>query len=1123
MRSSEIIQQKIESSRSFKEILAAVNSKQNAVVTNCIGAGRAFYVASLFKSLQKRIFCIWGDEESAKNFYDDIIQILVDGEIQFFPAIDKNLWSELGPPSTIIGRRLQTIKSLLFNNRGIIITSAEALLEKIASPTLIQENARKVTINDFVDFDEFIAHLMSLGYTREMKTERPGEMSVRGGIVDVFPLEEEYPFRIEFNGDVIESIRTFDPETQRSLSSRDSAVLIPLGAAGLYGPYIDQPVDRKPLSATLFDYIADEEVIITFDSILLNKDLSEKAEENKNRFLKFCEIHNLTQEIQIQEFYCETKTIISKLNNYNMIDFQSIFSFEANNTIDCNMRKSGQFGGNLSLFKKEIELLERQHVNDKSPFYILLACESQSQAARMKDLLQQENISPRLQIITLNVGEGFLWPDKNIYLFTNRELYGRSRSLQFDRMRQRALLLEEVAKLKENDFVVHVDYGVGIFRGLQVISTYGRNRECIKIEYADGDMLYVPLEKMDRVQKYSSREGYSPTLNKLGTKNWQKIKAKTKQKVKDIAKDLIKLYAKRKMSPGFSFSPDTIWQKELEASFPYEDTVDQLNAVEEIKRDMEAPIPMDRLICGDVGFGKTEVAIRAAFKALVDGKQVAVLVPTTILAQQHYNTFCERMNRFPVKIEVLSRFKTLKQQKEIVKKLADGEIDLIIGTHRLLGKDVRFKSLGLLIIDEEHKFGVIHKEKLKLLKANIDTITLSATPIPRTMHMGLIGVRDLSVINTPPQNRQTVQTEVCRFDKELIREIILKECARGGQVFFIHNRVGTIYAMTQLLRELVPEITIATAHGQMPAHELEKIMLKYMAGEIQCLVTTLIVESGLDIPNANTLIVNRADKLGLSQLYQLRGRVGRSNQKAYAYFLVPPLKKLTKNAIRRLQTIQEFSYLGSGYKIAMRDLEIRGAGNIFGAEQSGFINVLGFELYSKIIEEAIQELRGELISPQTKEALCKEDNFEARIELVAPALLPEDYVPLVEDRVDIYRRLIESKDETAVQSIAEEIRDRFGSLPMAAENLIDYIVLKKLARKANVEEITFQDNIVIGKFNSQRLPKGEQFLAWIGKIVGYTEQNIEFKQVNNQLLFELKLLPDQSAIKQVRNFLQKII
>ncbi|RPH94212.1 MAG: transcription-repair coupling factor, partial [Calditrichaeota bacterium] len=752
---------------------------------------------------------------------------------------------------------------------------------------------------------------------------------------------------------------------------------------------------------------------------------------------------------------------------------------------------------------------------------IVMACDSDGQRDRLRELFFQEDFPHYIHISTLNLSSGFSWPAEKLFIYTSRELYSRVRLPKLDKLIKRPVSFREQSSMHRGDYVVHTDYGIGIFQGLEKIRAYGKVRECLTIEYLDGDKVYVPLEKMDQVQKYSAAEEGVPALSKLGSINWEKLKERTKQRMKEIAGELIGLYAARRMQEGYAFAEDTVWQNELEASFQFEETIDQLNAIRDVKFDLAASRPMDRLVCGDVGYGKTEVAVRAAFKVVTDGKQVAVLVPTTILAQQHFMTFSERMKNFPVRIEMISRFKSPKEQKEIIEKLQDGKIDLIIGTHRLLSKDVKFKDIGLLVVDEEQRFGVMHKENIKLIKNSVDTLTLSATPIPRTMHMALMGAKDMSIINSPPNNRRPIKTEVSRFDRDLIREAVLKEIDRGGQVFFVHNRVQSIYGMASLVRDIVPEASVAVAHGQMKGHELEKVMLKFLQGAVQVLVCTMIIENGIDMPHANTLIINRADKFGLAQLYQLRGRVGRSDQQAYAYLIIPPMRRLSHDAIRRLQTIQENSELGAGYKIAMRDLEIRGAGNIFGAEQTGFVNALGFDLYTRIIKEAIREIRKE--KNLDVEEVEEEPTLDAKVECAVDAYLPEDYISSTAERVDVYRRLVQASKPQQIQNLQKELVDRFGELPEKAQNLFDYMIIKMLASKAKLSKLVLKDQHLTGEFDYQNLPAGEEFKSWLHKLVQAVPKELALRQENDQLVFELFLTHGKSLLKEAKNVLQRII
>ncbi len=1085
-----------------------------------IGSARSLLVGLLFESLSQTTICLLPTEEEARQLNEDLVELLGEELVSFFPAISKQAWSEVGPTSSVVGGRILALKKLLDQQKIVVVTSAPALIEKVANRNDLAAHRIQVSTGANVEFGSLIESLVQIGYVREERVNRPGEMSVRGGLIDVFLYEELHPFRIECFGDQIESIREFDVESQRSISKREHIDVLPLSSAGPYLPYDEQPIDSLQLESTLLEYFPPDALMCFFNRSLF---LNELEDWEKNWSIKFesqAAETDQAHQLHYDAYYGHRRIIEKLLGAFKHVDFGR-FGDHSTKLVDFGMQPCAHFGGNLSLFRDETHRHWRENsAGSRSPSVAVL-CDSEAQTNRLRDLFAEESFPEGILVEKLNLSDGFLWPESGLAVYTDKNIYGRQRLPKAGKMATRKISFNDFAAMKNGDFVVHADYGIGIYRGLKRIKAYDRERECLVIEYRDGDIVYVPLEKMDCVQKYSSRESVVPSLNKLGNADWERLKKRTKARVKEVASQLIRLYAMRKMQSGYAFSKDTVWQKELEASFVYEETVDQLNAVDEIKADMEKSIPMERLVCGDVGYGKTEVAIRAAFKALNDGKQVCVLVPTTVLAQQHYNTFSERLRAYPVKIEMLSRFRSPAQQKEIVANLAKGKIDLIIGTHRLLSTDVKFSDLGLLIVDEEQKFGVLHKERLKLLKATVDTLTLSATPIPRTMHLALMGARDMSIINTPPSNRHPVYTEVCRFDREHIRESILKEVQRGGQVFFVHNRVQSIHAIAGLLRELIPEVTFAVAHGQMNSAELEKVMVAFSRGEVQCLICTMIIESGIDMPNANTLIVNRADRFGLSQLYQLRGRVGRSNQQAYAYLLVPPLRKLSRTAIKRLQTIQEHTDLGSGYKIAVRDLEIRGAGNIFGAEQSGFVDALGFELYAKIIEEAIRELKADL---NMEPAAPKDETaIEPKINMNVDAYLPPEYVSSAAERVDIYRRLIEAKTPADIQDLQTELVDRFGPLPEAARDLTSYILIKILSRQAKVEEIALRNSRILAKFSSAAIPKGEQFRIWLGKIVQKVDQPVEIKQEGDGLSLELKAPHGKSQLELTKSFLQDLI
>ncbi len=1101
----------LEQSETCQNLLASIPRRDTLYLRGLAGSSHAFLNTIIFRHNEQCLLCIFDDGDEARQHYDDLSSLLEDeSRLLYYPELGKKMWSELGPETIVVGRRLLTLKYALSDSPNVIITTASALLEKIASRESIERGKINLQVHSSADFEETIKKLVRLGFKRESRVERPGELSVRGGILDIYLYKAVNPYRIEFFGDQIESIREFDVESQRSINMHDRLEILPPFSAGVFCAFDELPLTDMSLSGSLIEFI-DNPLCVVYNPPLVNQRFHSYARDARKYVQDFSKEHH-HEDIEYDSYYADPGKIESVLQESHTLHVEQLTP-TTHKGFDFAMTKNPHFGGNLELFRSELKKLDSYPID--------MVCDSAEQKNRLADVLNEAHFK-NIRLSVLSISSGFSWLDKDFYLFTNRELYSRVRSPKLDKIEHRRFSLRQQLSINKGDYVVHTDHGIGIFRGLDMIRVYGKERECLVIEYKDEDKLYVPLEKMHQVQKYSSREGAVPALSKLGSVQWEKLKKSTKKRMKEIAEQLIKLYATRKTRPGYAFGEDTVWQKELEASFPFEETYDQLKAIDDVKEDMQKPRPMDRLVCGDVGYGKTEVAIRAAFKAINDGRQVAILVPTTILAQQHYTTFQERMQQFPVQLELLSRFKSAKQQKEILKKVADGKIDLIVGTHRLLSGDVKFKNLGLLIVDEEQRFGVMHKEKLKLLKMTVDTMSLSATPIPRTMHMALMGAKDMSIINTPPQNRLPIQTHVSRFDPEMIREAILREVDRGGQVFFVHNRVQSIHGIAAHIQEIVPEVSVAVAHGQMHGHELEKVMLRFVQQKVQVLVSTMIIESGIDMPRANTLIVHRADKFGLAQLYQLRGRVGRSNQQAYAYLIIPPVRKLNRNAVKRLQTIQEYSQLGSGYKIAMRDLEIRGAGNIFGAEQSGFVNALGFDLYTKIIREAINELRQDLNISKPEEEK-EEKKTESHVQLNVDAYLPSNYIDSSAERVDIYRRLVQSSSIEKVHEIQNELVDRFGPMPEKAQNLVNYILIKLYAGRAGIKKLIVQNGTLKGEFDMQNLPEGEQFRNWLGNIVHNAPDSFEMKHGKDELGFEMRLPPLQNRLNATKKFLQSII
>ena len=1110
------ILEKLKNSEQFKRSISEFVEKNAASISGVYGSFFSFFIYSFIQEFGDNCLVLAPDEETMEEVVDDLSVVCHDIDVLSFPAFKRDAWNEVGPNTAIVGEKIKTLKSLSCEKENqLIVTCPEALVEKIIFRDRLLD--KKILIEKGVElnFDFFTRNVVKNGFVREERVDRPGEMSVRGGIVDIFLFEEVNPIRIEFFGDEIESVREFDVISQRTIAPIEKVEIIPPGSVGFFSPFEDHPKNSLFHEASLLDHLDSDTIIVTLDKDFLKEKLSVFENDMKERLGSFMLEHHLS-DILYNDYYLAEGNLFDSIKEFRQLDINSLLLKKK--SIFMSSTSCQQFGGNLKMFKNEIEKIVKSGGENQSIYFF---SDSDAQKKRLQRVFEEEEFPDGIMLEEGNLSTGFAIPNQNLFVFTNRELYGKQKLKNVNKLESRPVSLKEFIDLKLGDYVVHTEFGVGIYRGLKRIKAYDKERECLSIEYKDRDNLYVPLEKMDLVQKYSSKEGAVPQLTKLGTNTWEKLKKRTKENAIDVAKKLVKLYAIRKMNKGFSFSQDTVWQRELEATFPFNETNDQILAIEDVKKDMEKQQPMDRLVCGDVGFGKTEVAIRASFKAINDNKQVGILVPTTILAQQHFTTFSDRLRQFPVKLEMLSRFRTPQQQKEILKKLAKGEIDLIIGTHRLLSKDIIFKDLGLLVVDEEQKFGVMHKEKLRLLREKVDTLSLSATPIPRTMHMSLMGAKDLSTINTPPVDRIPIKTEVCRFNRGHLREVILKEINRGGQVFFVHNRVQTIYGISTLLRDLVPEVSISIAHGQMSTQQLEKVMMSFTRGDVQCLVSTMIIESGIDMPRANTLIVNRADRLGLSQLYQLRGRVGRSDLQAYAYLIIPPLRNLTRTAVKRLQTIQELTHFGSGYKVAMRDLEIRGAGNIFGARQSGFVDALGYDLYAKIIQDAIAEMKTEL-NVDGAQAKHLPEAPEAKVEMYEDFYIPEDYVTLSTERVDIYRELVNVSDMLELQKLKTDIVDRFGPLPLPVKNLLNYIGIKKLAQKANIERMSLDQDKISGKFATSFIPKENEFRPWLEKLVKAGGEALELKQQGKDLLFVFNISENDNFINETTKFLQSI-
>lgn len=984
---------------------------------------------------------LFADKQRAVYFYNDLELFFdttdtpqEDKDIVFYPASYTHQDDVSSIQNANVVLRNMALQKLISHKARVIVSYPQAVSEKVVASRTLHSKMISVRTGDTLDIDEFIDKLDDYGFERVSQVYDAGQFSLRGGIIDVYSFASQQPFRIEVFGDQVDSIRTFDIASQLSIEIKDQITILADNSS-------TQTLTEK---VALTDYLPQDTIIW--------------VEERKRCTAEFASAEQLNKEHEaIFASSEQMEALLTQNTNVDILHSETAYPERYSYILSLECEGQMQFNSSFDLLIKELEKWFEQSytcfigVNDRK---------QQDRIEKIIDEFKPKDHILNLHFIRAGFQGGFIDHSTKTLLFTDHQIFNRFHASRLDdnSSQRERLTMEDLMTLKPGDYVTHIDYGVGKFGGLEKINNNGRVQETIRLVYKDNDILYVSIHALHKVSRYCGKEGIEPKLNRLGSTAWQKLKNKTKSKVKDIAKELIALYAKRKMSKGFAFSPDSYLQNELEASFLYEDTPDQYKATRDVKHDMESSCPMDRLVCGDVGFGKTEVAIRAAFKAACDGKQVAVLVPTTILAFQHYKSFSERLEHFACKVDYLNRFRTRKEIKEILKDLESGKIDVLIGTHRILSKDVHFKDLGLLIIDEEHKFGVSVKEKLKTLKVNIDTLTLTATPIPRTLQFSLMGARDLSVINTPPANRQPVNTEIIPFNREKIRDVIMFELSRSGQVYFVHNRVQNIEEVAELIRQLVPMARVVAAHGQMKGEELEEIMMDFIEGEFDVLVSTTIVENGLDIPNANTIIINQAQNYGLSDLHQLRGRVGRSNKKAFCYLIAPDECVLSDEAAKRLRAIEEFSAIGSGFAIAMRDLDIRGAGNILGAEQSGFITEIGFDAYQKILNEAMHELKTTEFKELFSDQVTKDGSYveNCTIETDLEIFIPDTYISDIVERLKVYKRLDNMEEDIEVEKLKSELADRFGRVPKQTSELFEVVKLRRLAKKLAIEKLSLK-------------------------------------------------------------------
>ncbi len=1099
----------------FKNLLTQVEnyySEKNILNTTILaGSAKAIFL-KILSSNKKQIIVLLPSRELVNELNVELTILGLDEKLVPIDKLDADTIQE----------KLTTINK---KDSSIIISTYDLLKVKLPTRKDVESNTTKLEVGSDITYDELIEYLSELGFENEKFVVEQGIFSVRGSIIDFWSYSEAHPCRVEFDGDFLESIRYFDPESQRSSNRIDSVTI----ASSIISA-------NSSFSSTIFDYLKTP-VVLAADT-----ELRSLFQSTKQEFIKEQSIEDLDDELKtelLDNQNIHTETAEDKLQTNEDLSLEELLKENAFWFLENHFTKENTFQLNISSAPKinsGYKLLNKILIEytDKN-YQIYFTVENEIQANRLTNLLSEysnelNNLieTGKIKIKVLAIKEGFILKDEKIIVLTDYEVFNKPyRSKISKRQQLKKSRVKEFASLKRGDYIVHENFGIGKYIGLETIKIGMVEQETIKIQYAEGGLVYLNLNYLSLIKKYSSGDKAPPKLATLGSNEWKNTKKKVKAKITEAARDLILLYAKRKSAQGFAYSPDTVWQHELEASFLYEPTPDQAKVTEEVKKDMEMQYPMDRLVCGDVGFGKTEVAIRAAFKAVSDGKQVGLLVPTTILAEQHYNTFKERLSQFPVKVAVLSRFVRKSKQTQIIKELAEGKVDIVIATHRLLSKDIKFNNLGLLIIDEEHRFGVMAKEKLRSIRVNVDTLTLTATPIPRTLNLSLLGARDLSIIATPPPNRQPIYTKVETFDITKIREWILTEVKRKGQVYFVHDRVHSIDKIASYVQRHIPEIKILVAHGQMKPAELEKVIYSFLNKEADVLISTKIIESGLDIPNVNTIIINRADRFGLAELHQLRGRVGRSNRQAYSYFLVPSLNTLPKKAVRRLQAIEESTELGGGFNLAMRDLEIRGAGNLLGTEQSGSIDTVGFDMYVKLLDEAVQELKQEEFKDVFEDLPKQINRSEPTIDTYFELGIPKSYMPDQSDRLSYYQALFSMVKIDELEEIKEEMIDKFGKLPKIIDLLIQSAILRFHASFAQFERVVITRKKIV-----LVLPKGDNedfysnyFADLMNFIVKKYPDKIRFVQNKQAMKLEMENINEtpEKALEETTKIILEIL
>lgn len=1051
-----------EHSAKVTQLADALSEAANKV--HCKGlmnSATSIVIQSVFKKADKPFLLLFNEKEEAAYYLNDLEQMLGQNDVLFYPSSYRRPYQIEETDNANVLLRSEVLNRINSRKKpAIIVSYPEALFEKVVTRKELEKNTLKISVGDQVSIDFINEVLFEYDFKRVDFITEPGEFSVRGGIVDVYSFSNDNPYRIEFFGNEVDSIRTFDVESQLSVEKQNKITIIP----NLENKFI------KENRESFLDYISDKTVLWIENTEILVAQLDklfEKATETFDKLSK--DIKHASPE----QLFMNSQGFLKQALNFSVVELSNTPLFKASKSFEFHLQPQPSFNKQFDLL---LNNLSENHFNGITNF---LFCSNDSQAKRFHDIFESideenhEDVRKQYHTVVQPMYQGFIDEEHQVACYTDHQIFERYHrfTIKNSYSKKQTITLKELNSLTVGDYVTHIDHGIGKFGGLQKIQVEGKTQEAIKLVYADNDLVYVSIHSLHKISKFNGKDGTPPKIYKLGSNAWKVLKQKTKARVKHIAFNLIQLYAKRRLEKGFAFAPDSYLQKELESSFIYEDTPDQITATADVKADMEKERPMDRLVCGDVGFGKTEVAIRAAFKAVDNSKQVAILVPTTILAYQHYRTFSERLKDMPVNIGYVNRFRTAKQKKETLDALAEGKLDIIIGTHQLVNKNVKFKNLGLLIVDEEQKFGVNVKDKLKTIAANVDTLTLTATPIPRTLQFSLMAARDLSVITTPPPNRYPIETQVVGFNEEIIRDAITYEIQRNGQVFFINNRIENIKEIAGMIQRLVPDARVGIGHGQMEGTKLEEIMLSFMNGEFDVLVATTIIESGLDVPNANTIFINNANNFGLSDLHQMRGRVGRSNKKAFCYFVCPPYSAMTDDARKRIQALEQFNELGSGFNIAMKDLEIRGAGDLLGGEQSGFINDIGFETYQKIMNEAIEELKENEFKDLYEEENTKETKTfvkELQIDTDFELLFPDDYINSVNERLSLYNELGNCKNEEELTAFENKLIDRFGPLPKEAKALLNSIKIKWIATKIGIEKLVMKQGKMVGYFVSDQ-------------------------------------------------------